>query len=161
MNGKKIKESFSTVIVWDSYSCHFQWSLFNFAEAFVCRIVNLRLLWPIFFAECNSQGDSNRPLMYKKTKLAKVKATMSRKISMKLIFTLTFSQLLKKMYLWNFVFVIFPWSRLLNAIYSTDDWGFWLPYNVVPKFSPIFNGPDASKLRKNKQSRFLTNLLSC
>ena len=62
------------------------------------------------------------------------------------------------MYLWNFVFVIFPWSRLLNAAYNTDDWGLWRPYDVVPKFSSIFNGPDASKLWKNKQSRFFNQL---
>ena len=62
--------------------------------------------------------------------------------------------------------VIFPWSRLLNAAYSTDNWGFARLYGVVLKFSPILKGPDVLPQRfpnfgKTNDLVFLTAKLSC
>ena len=61
--------------------------------------------------------------------------------------------------------VIFPWSRLLNAAYSTDNWGFARLYGVVLKFSPILKGPDVLPQRfpnfgKTNDLVFLTAKLS-
>ena len=62
--------------------------------------------------------------------------------------------------------VIFPWSRLLNAAYSTGNWGFARLYGVVLKFSPILKGPDVLPQRfpnfgKTNDLVFLTAKLSC
>ena len=61
---------------------------------------------------------------------------------------------------------IFPWSRLLNAACSTNNSGFWRPYNVVAKFSPIFKGPAVVPQRfpnfgKTNNLVSLTAKLSC
>ena len=61
--------------------------------------------------------------------------------------------------------VIFPWSRLLNAAYSTGNWGFARLYGVVLKFSSILKGPDVLPQRfpnfgKTNDLVFLTAKLS-
>ena len=95
------------------------------------------------------------------------RAPMSRKISVKLIFILTFFHDFYRTCICEISsLTIFPWSRLLNAACSTNDWGFWRPYNVVAKFSPIFKGPDVLPQRfpnfgKTNNLVSLTAKLSC
>ena len=70
------------------------------------------------------------------------------------------------MYLWNFVFGNFSLIKTFKCSLQHNDWGFWRPYNVVAKFSPIFKGPDVLPQRfpnfgKTNNLVSLTAKLSC
>ena len=128
------------------------WSLFNFTKAFVCRIVNLRLLWHIFFAECNSQGDSNRSLIHKKTKLLK-----ARKIPMKFIFILTFSTVSKER-VWSFVFGNFSLIKTIKCGLQHRQLRL---RTTVWRSSKIFVNPQRTRCPASEVSKFWKNKRSC
>ena len=128
------------------------WSLFNFTKAFVCRIVNLRLLWHIFFAECNSQGDSNRSLIHKKTKLLK-----ARKIPMKFIFILTFSTISKER-VWSFVFGNFSLIKTIKCGLQHRQLRL---RTTVWRSSKIFANPQRTRCPASEVSKFWKNKWSC
>ena len=117
------------------------WSLFNFTKAFVCRIVNLRLLWHIFFAECNSLPS----------------AIKARKIPMKFIFILTFSTVSKER-VWSFVFGNFSLIKTIKCGLQHRQLRL---RTTVWRSSKIFVNPQRTRCPASEVSKFWKNKWSC